>query len=252
MKDSTEETRNLNAKSQRRQGMSEEHSTPPDRDASTAGLGVSSEEETKWQSETAQCIIRAAARVFSDQGYSGATTRAIAAEAGVNEVTLFRHFGSKKNLMLAVINQRSVLPGVGTALASQLTGDYRQDLLRIGTHFLSRTSERRNEILMTLFEAQRLPEIRDIIAEVPLRQQKALGQYLRHQIERGVVRDMDPELAAQAFFGMFFAYATSYLMLAGPEGPQIPLETVAALFVDIFVEGTVKSEAEPNAPHAKD
>jgi AcrR family transcriptional regulator len=212
----------------------------------------SSPEEERWQSETAQRIIQAAARVFSEHGYSGATTRAIAAEAGVNEVTLFRHFGSKKNLMMAVINQRSVLPGVGTGLTDQLTGDYRQDLLRIGTNFLGRTSERRNEILMTLFEAQRLPEIRDIIAEVPLRQQKVLGQYLRHQIERGVVRDMDPELAAQAFFGMFFAYATSYLMLAGPDGAAIPLETVVALFVDIFVEGTIKREDEPNALHVKD
>ena len=216
------------------------------------GLESSPEEDERWQSETAQRIIQAAARVFSEQGYSGATTRAIAAEAGVNEVTLFRHFGSKKNLMLAVINQRSVMPEVRTALTGQLTGDYRQDLLRIGTHFLAMTSERRNEILMTLFEAQRLPEIRDIIAKVPLRRQKVLGQYLRHQIERGVVRDMDPDLAAQAFFGMFFAYATSYLMLAGPDGAEIPLETVAALFVDIFVEGTIKREGEPNTPRVKD
>jgi AcrR family transcriptional regulator len=216
------------------------------------GPGSSPEEDERYQSETAQRIIQAAARVFSEQGYAGATTRAIAAEAGVNEVTLFRHFGSKKNLMLAVINQRSVTPDVRTALTGQLTGNYRQDLLHIGAHFLASTSERRNEILMTLFEAQRLPEIRDTIAEVPLQQQKALGQYLRHQIERGVVRDMDPDLAAQAFFGMFFAYATSYLMLAGPDGAKIPLETVAALFVDIFVEGTIKRGEDPNTPHVTD
>ena len=220
--------------------------------ALTQGRGTSPEEDERYESETAQRIIQAAARVFSQQGFAGATTRAIAAEAGVNEVTLFRHFGSKKNLMLAVINQRSVIPDVRTALAGQLTGDYRQDLLRIGTHFLALTAERRNEILMTLFEAQRLPEIRDIIAQVPLQRQKALGQYLCQQIERGVVRDMDPDLAAQAFLGLFFAYATSYLMLAGPDGAEIPLERVAALFVDIFVEGTIKRGEDPNTPHVKD
>jgi AcrR family transcriptional regulator len=220
--------------------------------ALTQGLGASPEENERYQSETAQRIIQAAARVFSQQGFAGATTRAIAAEAGVNEVTLFRHFGSKKNLMLAVINQRSVMPEVRTALAGQLTGDYRHDLLHIGTHFLASTSERRNEILMTLFEAQRLPEIRDTIAEVPLQQQKALGRYLRRQIERGVVRDMDPDLAAQAFLGMFFAYATSYLMLAGQDAAETPLETVAVLFVDIFVEGTIKRGEDPNTPHVKD
>nr|ABL59933.1 TetR/AcrR family transcription regulator [uncultured bacterium] len=239
MKDRTLiETRNPNEESQRRQETPGEPSAPVEHRTPPAGLGIRPEEESKYRSPTAQRIIQAAARVFSQQGFAGATTRAIAAEAGINEVTLFRHFGSKKNLMLAVINQRSVLPEVRTALMGQLTGDYRQDLLHIGTHFLASTSERRNEILMTLFEAQRLPEIRDIIAQVPLRQQKVLGQYLRHQIEQGVVRDMDPDLAAQAFLGMFFAYATSYLMLAGPDRAEIPLETVAALFVDIFVEGT--------------
>ena len=48
-------------------------------------------------------IIEAAARVYAAHGYRGATTRLIAEEAGVNEVTLFRHFGSKSALLDAMI-----------------------------------------------------------------------------------------------------------------------------------------------------
>jgi AcrR family transcriptional regulator len=48
-------------------------------------------------------IIDAAARVYAAHGYRGATTRLIAEEAGVNEVTLFRHFGSKSALLDAMI-----------------------------------------------------------------------------------------------------------------------------------------------------
>jgi AcrR family transcriptional regulator len=44
-------------------------------------------------------ILDAAARVFAETGYRGATTRRIAQEAGVNEVTLFRQFGSKDELL---------------------------------------------------------------------------------------------------------------------------------------------------------
>src|SRR5689334_1397917 len=44
-------------------------------------------------------IIEAAAKVYSEVGYRGATTRRIAAEAGCNELTLFRHFGSKAALI---------------------------------------------------------------------------------------------------------------------------------------------------------
>ena len=52
---------------------------------------------------THERILAAAAQIFAEQGYIRATTRAIAAAAGVNEVTLFRHFGSKKNLAQAAI-----------------------------------------------------------------------------------------------------------------------------------------------------
>ncbi len=50
-------------------------------------------------------ILEAAARVYSKHGFRGATTRLIAAEAGVNEVTLFRTFGSKGALLEAVLEE---------------------------------------------------------------------------------------------------------------------------------------------------
>jgi AcrR family transcriptional regulator len=48
-------------------------------------------------------IIEAAARIYAAHGYRGATTRRIAEEAGVNEVTLFRQFGSKSALLDAMV-----------------------------------------------------------------------------------------------------------------------------------------------------
>src|SRR5271170_4257476 len=50
-----------------------------------------------------QLLISAAARVFARDGLDGATTRAISREAGVNEVTLFRNFGTKEHLIEAVV-----------------------------------------------------------------------------------------------------------------------------------------------------
>jgi AcrR family transcriptional regulator len=46
-------------------------------------------------------ILDAAKRVYAQHGFRGATTRLIAVEAGVNEVTLFRTFGSKAALFEA-------------------------------------------------------------------------------------------------------------------------------------------------------
>jgi AcrR family transcriptional regulator len=50
---------------------------------------------------TKKRILAAAELVFSRDGFQGATTREIAREAGVNEVTLFRHFHSREQLLRA-------------------------------------------------------------------------------------------------------------------------------------------------------
>jgi AcrR family transcriptional regulator len=50
-----------------------------------------------------QLLLSAAARIFARDGLEGATTREISREAGVNEVTLFRNFGTKEHLIEAVV-----------------------------------------------------------------------------------------------------------------------------------------------------
>lgn len=52
----------------------------------------------------------AAARVYAASGFRGATTRRIAEEAGVNEVTIFRTFGSKAALIDEALRQSSEEP----------------------------------------------------------------------------------------------------------------------------------------------
>src|SRR5215212_2074312 len=49
-------------------------------------------------------ILDAAKRVYAKHGFRGATTRLIAIEADVNEVTLFRTFGSKAALFDALMH----------------------------------------------------------------------------------------------------------------------------------------------------
>ena len=51
-------------------------------------------------------LIEVALDVFSRQGFRGATTKEIAAEAGVTEAVIFRHFPSKEALYAAVLDSR--------------------------------------------------------------------------------------------------------------------------------------------------
>ena len=74
---------------------------------------------------TRERILAAAAAVFAREGLKAATTREIARAAGVNEVTLFRVFRSKRNLLAAVLDRvfsqpvaiRRARPAAGEDLA---------------------------------------------------------------------------------------------------------------------------------------
>ncbi len=65
---------------------------------------------------TRQRLIHAALDLFTRQGISGTTTRQIADLAEVNEVTLFRQFGNKYGLLLAVMAEAAVFENLGKAL----------------------------------------------------------------------------------------------------------------------------------------
>lgn len=55
--------------------------------------------------ERRQAVLDAACEVFSAASYRGATTADIAEAAGISEPILYRHFGSKRELFLACIEQ---------------------------------------------------------------------------------------------------------------------------------------------------
>ncbi|MBC7235043.1 MAG: helix-turn-helix transcriptional regulator [Chloroflexi bacterium] len=52
-----------------------------------------------------QAILEAAARVFSRKGFDRATTREIAQEADIAEGTIYKYFGSKRDLLLNIVEQ---------------------------------------------------------------------------------------------------------------------------------------------------
>ncbi|MBE9125435.1 MULTISPECIES: TetR family transcriptional regulator [unclassified Coleofasciculus] len=75
---------------------------------------------SRTSSGTKARLIRAALELFSSQGVIETTTRQIAELAQVNEVTLFRHFGNKQGLLLAVIEDSAVFTRLGEVLREQV------------------------------------------------------------------------------------------------------------------------------------
>lgn len=188
---------------------------------------------------TRQKILSAAADIASKVGYSKATTKSIAGAAGVNEVTLFRHFGSKENLFSAAIEEYGG-PSMVPIIEAQFSGDYHQDLLMVGRFLLDVLTARREILRLLLCESAHIPEVRSVLARNPYELRQMLARYLQERVDKGTIHQGNPEVMAQAFMGMFFSYAISLNILEEDFSIEISTEELVSQFIDIFISGTLK------------
>src|SRR5512138_2713411 len=55
-------------------------------------------------------VLREAARLFGTHGFSGTTTRDVAARVGITEAALYRYFPSKEAMYTAILDERMAAP----------------------------------------------------------------------------------------------------------------------------------------------
>lgn len=66
-------------------------------------LAISQAKNNQKMTEKQQKIVEIAIEIFAEKGYASTSTSEIAKAAGVAEGTIFKHFGSKENLLYSVI-----------------------------------------------------------------------------------------------------------------------------------------------------
>jgi AcrR family transcriptional regulator len=88
---------------------------------------------------TRQRLVNAALELFAQQGITETTTKQIAELAEVNEVTLFRQFGNKQGLILAVMEESEIFDQLSVAFGQQVdrTRPPAQTLARYAKSYLS-------------------------------------------------------------------------------------------------------------------
>ena len=181
-----------------------------------------------------QRILEAATESFQSLGYIRTTTQAIAAKAGVAEVTLFRQFGDKQTLFQAVFQQ--IGGGVNfEMLEAQLTGDLATDLSLISQHSLRFFLEQQDTIRMLMFESVHFPEMKSALAQNPSGMIELLVRYFEKQRDEDKVQVVDSQITAQAFMSMIFGYAIGMHPVRDLLPAEISIENMSAEFVRIFL-----------------
>lgn len=190
--------------------------------------------------EMRERILTAAAKVYSEAGFRGATTRRIAEEAGVNEVTLFRHFGSKAALLHEAVHAAGLFRESPTL--PEVPGDPRADLITWSLAHYADLVAKRPMIRTCLGECEEHPEILPPADTAARRSQGTLNTYLRTLQAQGTLRpDVNIAIATAMLTGILFADAMGRDIL--PSLFQSDLETSIAAYVDLFLRAILAPES---------
>ena len=150
---------------------------------------------------TKKRILAAAELVFSRDGFQGATTRQIARQAGVNEVTLFRHFRTREELLRATLDHGCATFEVPVKQSDEVWKDRLPERLERYVREMYSVVRQREALVRAFVSAARiLPESTRSALQEFMEQRKArFVARLKQAQELGLVRN-DVDLSAASDF----------------------------------------------------
>lgn len=147
-------------------------------------------QNTRSKDLTRQRLIDAARAEFGERGIEAATTRSIAKRAGVNEVTLFRHFESKQRLLAAVIKNTSADFEALCAFRGDFSGELVEDLSYIAKVYTDSFERCEGMARQMIAVGRQQPDLaKELIGDVITPFHASIARYLDEAKANGTVRD---------------------------------------------------------------
>jgi AcrR family transcriptional regulator len=144
--------------------------------------------------DTSDRILEAGRDLFYEHGYYATSTRVIAQKAGVNEVTLFRHFGTKEDLLKAIIKMDySIIDTFKDfVFPEEESHDLREDLTRILETF--RDTLKQNQKTIAILWDQNMARFDHHFLPFPRKGHELLLSYFKRMAGQGRIRNADYQL----------------------------------------------------------
>ena len=199
-------------------------------------------------------LLRVAIDVFARNGFSGTKTRDIAAAAGVSEAILFRHFATKEDLYLAILDMQAGKArveesnqqlrefmdarddaGLFRALAGQIFASFGEDP---AFHRLMVYASLEGHLLANLFRERFV-----------LPTGEFLGKYIAQRQAEGAFRPCDPGAAVRFAIGSIVHFAMSrhvFGFKAPPHGDEAALDELVELVLGALQAPETRPRSAPD------
>lgn len=182
-------------------------------------------------------LLDTAVRVFAKYGYSGTTTAELAKAAGISEPIIYRHFESKRDLFIALVELtgRETLENWEKELAAVKDhGERLMRLIRANPMVTAKGHVRYRVIVAAMTEVEE-PEIQAALQHHIEKLHAFIAREVRSAQDTGTVsKRFSPELTAWALIHMAIGYGTLAALAVpgnGTDGQGNHVDDIIGLFM---------------------
>lgn len=191
-------------------------------------------------------ILEAAIKIFSEKGFSAATTSEIAKEAGVAEGTIFRYFKTKKDILIKVmakvveiLGEKLIIERLTKLLEENKEKSEREILITIVKDRLEMFEKYWDMIKIVATEMQFHKDLREVfIKSVVTKGKDIVENFINTGVSKGVFRKVDTAIALRSLIGMVGIYVIQSQVF--PEVINMDKDRQIEEMVDLFLYGLSK------------
>jgi AcrR family transcriptional regulator len=184
-------------------------------------------------------IIEAAMQVFAQKGFTRATNKDIAREAGITPGLIYYYFESKEDLLKTIIETRSPAQLITTLPPQvfELPPEIFLHMLIMRALSIIESEQLIQLIRMLLPELMHNAEMAPIIFSIIQRILEFLGTYFETQVEKGTLRRVNGVLTAQIMVGAVFSFVLRRQILRDPTALEFTHDQIAEVVSETVLQG---------------
>jgi AcrR family transcriptional regulator len=191
-------------------------------------------------------ILDAAVRIFSEKGYSAATTSEIAKEAGIAEGTIFRYFKTKKDILrkvmikvIEVFGERLITTRLSKLFEENKDKSEKEIIKILCKDRLMTAVEHWDMLKVVITEMQYHEDLREaFIKHIVVKGKGMLEQFFKAGVDKGVFKDVDVTIAMRSMLGMMGMFIIQKQLM--PKLVEIDDDEQLDIMIDIFLNGLYK------------
>jgi AcrR family transcriptional regulator len=200
-------------------------------------------------------ILDGARKLFLAEGFDAASMGDIARAAGVSKGTLYVYFDSKELLFAELVREEKIRQANAIFVLDPADHDVASVLTRLGRDFVGFIVQPKSVKASrgVIAIAHRMPEIgKDFFALGPRRCTSRLGEYLRAQVDAGVLVIDDVELAAAQFLDLAQCTLHKPLMFGSTDYPSKErINRIVDAAVRMFLKTYGRANGETTAAESR-